>query len=151
MKDIVEVKCQAHSTALVKSTVSKELQLTSLADKISTTLGNIFSKGSLFKAWKDYILQKTGLKDFFQYRKGVRWRVDFKSLHVSYKHKENIESFLIENIPRSKQGGQAILDLIRAENCLNEILEIVNLMKLFTDQLWKVFGVNQPIYVQWVG
>ena len=49
LKNVVEIKCQAHSTALVESRVLKELQLTSLVDKISTTFGNVSLKDSLFK------------------------------------------------------------------------------------------------------
>ena len=144
---IKEIPCQAHSTALLETTILKQLDLVSLADKVSTCLGNVASKGSLRERWDEFVKRTQIKADKFVYRRGIRWGADFENLDIINKNKGHFKEFLEQNSAISKKSGKVILDMIKNDPCLMDKLELVGCFKYLTNQIWKVLGKNQTLKV----
>ena len=142
---LVEIPCQAHAIALLEGTILKELDLVSLADKVSTCLGNFASKGSLRDRWEKFVEESNIISKKFRYRKGIRWGCDFSNLSIINKNKHQFKSFLEKNSVISKKSGDIILKILTSGDCVSQKLELMDFFKNLVNSLWGILGKNQPL------
>ena len=145
-KKIENISCQAHAVALTETIILKNLKLTSLADKLSSCLGNQRSKGSLHSRWNNFLAENDLLSPdkVFKYRRGARWMTDLYNFGIVASMKNQFSKFLDINNSVSLQNGSAIRSLISADECFDEKMLVLKISSALVKSLWKVFASNQP-------
>lgn len=138
---IHEIACQAHSSALLEGVLLRSLGLIALADKLSTTLGNVNSKGSLNRDWERFMTgsDTSESKYTFHYRRGIRWGCDISNFTVIAENNQKFRTFL-QNHATISSNGKIILRLITEDDCFNKKMSILLVCKAIIEKLWKIFA-----------